>query len=110
MDHPFTKRASDMTTGERRSRMEKLLMGLPNEDTPSRSQPAVSELPSWTEMGRLILAEQQQTNKELREFRREVSNIRVEIAVLKTKSGFIGTIAGLIAGGIMSWFVAKGGK
>ena len=112
MDHPWIKRASDMTTSERRYRMEKLLMAH-NDDTPSRPIPAVTSgqngLPPWTEMGRLILAEQQETKELVRGLVRKVDRINVDLAVMKTKAAFAGLIGGAGFTLFIEW-VKKGWK
>jgi hypothetical protein len=97
-----------MTTGERRHRAEKIMAH--HEDTPTAPQRAVdtSGLPPWTEIGRLILAEQQKTNEKLGSLERKVDRVNIEIAILKTKAAFVGALAGVLSAWAVSFF--KGGK
>jgi len=64
----------------------------------------------WKEYQRLVLADIKRLNGELVTLRRIMSKLHEEIAVVKVKMGIIGSIGGLVAGGIVSvitWLLTR---
>ena len=64
----------------------------------------------WSEWANRVLSEQERNEKDHGEFRDKFEEIRVELAVLKTKAAMIGFIAGGamgIIGSVATWLITK---
>lgn len=57
---------------------------------------------NWEAWGNHVLTEMERMNKEIIHTRQEMTNIKIEIAMLKTKSSTWGAVAGIIGGSLAS--------
>lgn len=79
---------------------------------PNKDEPERRELENWLEYRKLVLSELERLNvviltlgKKLDDFKEvEISNIKVQIAMLNVKAGVWGAVAGLIPVALMLIF------